>query len=232
MQNRGKSVSVTIVDTNVEEIRKILLHWGKEHYKDYPWRTPDQLWHGLIAEILLQRTKAKNVVPVYATFIKRFPTVESLAEASVADIESVIYSLGLRWRVPLLKKLGEYLVCTNSSIPHSYKELLELPGVGAYVAAAWYGFHGNGRSVIIDANVVRWLCRLVDQPMNGETRRKKWLIALAEKLTPEDNAKDYNYAILDFTMEICSLVPKCMECPIDANLCLYRRKNVPSAKGE
>lgn len=226
MQDTGKSVSATIVDTDVKEIRKILLQWGKEHYKNYPWRKPDQLWHGLVAEILLQRTKAKNVVPVYETFIKRFPTPERLAEASVADIGSVIYPLGLRWRTPLLKKLGEYLVRTNNNIPRSYEELLELPGVGTYVAAAWHGFHGNGRSVIIDANVVRWICRLVDQPMNGETRRKKWLIALAEKLTPEDNSKDYSYAVLDFTMEVCGLTPKCTECPIGVNLCLYRRKNV------
>jgi len=81
MQSPGKSVSVTIVDADVEEIRKILLQWGKEHYKDYPWRQPDQLWHGLVAEILLQRTKAKNVIPVYEMFIKRFPTPENLAEA-------------------------------------------------------------------------------------------------------------------------------------------------------
>ncbi|HLJ36549.1 MAG TPA: hypothetical protein VKU38_23020, partial [Ktedonobacteraceae bacterium] len=214
MQKSGTDVSVTVVNSDVVDIRRILLAWGKEHYKDYPWREPDQLWHGLVAEILLQRTKAKNVVPVYATFIKRFPTPESLAQASVADIESVIYPLGLRWRAPLLKKLGEHLVRTNNDIPRSYEKLLELPGVGAYVAAAWYGFHGNGRSVIIDANVVRWLCRLVDQPMNGETRRKRWLIALAEKMTPEDSSRDYNYAVLDFTMEVCGLVPKCTECPI------------------
>ena len=229
MREIGAGVSATIVDDDVNEIRKILLAWGKEHYKDFPWRKPDQLWHGLVAEILLQRTKAKNVVPVYATFLTRFPTPESLAQASVADIESVIYPLGLRWRAPLLKKLGEHLVRTNNDIPRSYEKLLELPGVGAYVAAAWYGFHGNGRSVIIDANVVRWICRLVDQPMDGETRRKRWLIALAEKLTPEDSSRDYNYAVLDFTMEICGLVPKCTECPIGANFCMYGRKKVPSA---
>ncbi|MHB8599073.1 MAG: DNA glycosylase [Ktedonobacteraceae bacterium] len=226
MQKNGKDVSVTIVDTAIQEIRKVLLVWGKIHYKNYPWRTPEQPWHGLIAEILLQRTKAKNVIPVYETFIKRFPTPERLAQASIEDIQSVMYPLGLRWRTPLLKKLGEHLMQVNNAIPRTYDQLLELPGVGPYVAAAWLSFHGNGRSVIIDANVVRWICRLVDQPMNGETRRKKWLIALAGRLTPEGNSKQYNYAVLDFTMEVCGLIPKCMECPIDANLCLYRRRYI------
>lgn len=229
MRITGKSVSVTIIDADIEEIRKILLQWGKEHYKHFPWREPDQLWHGLVAEILLQRTKARNVIPVYETFIQRFPTPESLAQASVADVESIIYPLGLRWRAPLIKSLGEYLVQTGNDIPRSYEQLLELPGVGAYVAAAWLGFHGNDsqhKSVIIDANVVRWICRLVDQPMNGETRRKRWLIALTEKLTPENNNKDYNYAVLDFTMEICGLVPKCTECPLGTHLCLYGKKKM------
>jgi A/G-specific adenine glycosylase len=230
MRKSGAGVSVTVVNADIEDIRKILLEWGKAHYKEYAWRMPDQLWHGLIAEILLQRTRANNVIPVYETFIRHFPTPEKLAEASVEDIEAIIYPLGLRWRAPLLKKLGESLVQTHGEIPRSYEKLLELPGVGPYVASAWLVFHGGGRSVIIDANVVRWLCRLVDQPMNGETRRKKWLIALAEKMTPAENNKEYNYAVLDFTMEVCGLIPGCAECPIGANFCLYRRKNVPSTQ--
>lgn len=229
MQKSGAGVSVTVVNTDIEDIRKILLEWGKAHYKEYAWRTPDQPWHGLIAEILLQRTRVNNVVPVYESFIQHFPTPEKLAGASREDIEAIIYPLGLRWRAPLLKKLGESLVQTHGEIPRTYEQLLELPGVGPYVASAWLGFHGNGRSVIIDANVVRWLCRLVDQPMDGETRRKKWLIALAKQMTPEENNKEYNYAVLDFTMEVCGLVPKCTECPVGVSFCLYRRKNVPSA---
>ncbi|HVB22873.1 MAG TPA: hypothetical protein VNG51_13095 [Ktedonobacteraceae bacterium] len=231
MREIRRGVSVTALGTAIVDIRRILLAWGKEHYKDYPWRTPDQLWHGLVAEILLQRTKAKNVVPVYATFIHRFPTLESLAQTSVEDIKAIIYPLGLRWRAPLLKKLGESLVEMHGEVPRSYEKLLELPGVGVYVASAWLAFHGEGKSIIIDANVVRWLCRIVDKPMDGETRRKKWLIELAEQLTPGDNCKEYNYAVLDFSMEVCTSIPKCLECPLGAGFCLYRRKNV-SAKGE
>lgn len=226
MFTRGKHIPVTILDSNIDEVRNLILQWGKAHYKAYPWRVPDQAWHGLIAEILLQRTKAKNVVPVYEQFISRFKTVEELAHTSVEAIEDVIYPLGLRWRAPLIKKLAESLLQLDGEVPRSYSELLKLPGVGTYVASAWFGFHGHGRSVIIDTNVVRWICRLVDQPMNGETRRKKWLIQLAEKLTPEDNCKEYNYAVLDFSMDICTSVPKCYRCPLSEQYCLYRIKHI------
>src|SRR5579884_696416 len=220
------ALPVTITDDSIVEIRKRLLEWGREHYKEFPWRMPEQLWHGLVAEILLQRTKVSSVLPVYEAFLKRFPTVESLAQASESDIEEIIYPLGLRWRTPLLKKLGEYLAQTGAEIPRTLEGLLTLPGVGAYVAAAWLGFHGGGRSVIIDANIVRWLCRLVDQPMDGETRRKKWLIELADRFTPQNNTREYNYAVLDFSMEICTPTPRCGECPLGTDFCLYRRKRL------
>ncbi len=220
------ALPVTITDDSIVEIRKRLLEWGREHYKEFPWRMPEQLWHGLVAEILLQRTKVSSVLPVYEAFLKRFPTVESLAQASESDIEEIIYPLGLRWRTPLLKKLGEYLAQTGAEIPRTLEGLLALPGVGAYVAAAWLGFHGGGRSVIIDANIVRWLCRIADQPMDGETRRKKWLIELADRFTPQNNTREYNYAVLDFSMEICTPAPHCGECPLGADFCLYRRKQL------
>jgi len=87
-------------------------------------------------------------------------------------------------------------------------------------------FHGGKNAVIIDANVVRWICRLVDRQCDAETRRKKWLIELAKKLTPDRRVKDYNYAVLDFTMEICVKKPLCEVCPLGAKLCAYGRKKL------
>lgn len=208
-------------DFEVQEIQHALNLWGKANYQDFPWRDPGELWHGLIAEILLQRTRASNVIPVYENFILTFPTPESLARATVKEIEQVIYSLGLRWRAPLLKALGERLAQIGE-IPTTLDELIQLPAIGPYVAAAWLSFHGGGRGVLIDANVVRWICRMIGREYDGETRRKKWLIELADRLTPEHNVKDFNYAILDLTMTVCVPgTPHCDECPIGSGLCVY-----------
>jgi A/G-specific adenine glycosylase len=170
-----------------------------------------------------------SVVGVYHQFISRYPDPHQLAEASIKEIEVLIYPLGLRWRAPLIKKLGEELAKRDGIVPDSLEELLDLPGVGQYAAAAYLGFHGGKRAVIIDANVVRWLCRLVDKPYDGETRRKKWLIQLADAVTPTRRWAQFNYAVLDFTMQICAKAPKCVVCPIGPAQCLTGRKILKEA---
>lgn len=217
-------MGVDIPDRDIPRIRRKILTWGRVNRRHFPWRKVTKLWHGLAAEVLLQRTKAANTISVYEQFISNFPEPKDLASASVQTIENLIYPLGLRWRAPLLKQLGEELDRLGGEPPHSLDQLIKLPGVGPYAAAAWLSFHGGGRGVIIDANVVRWICRLIDRKCDAETRRKKWLIQLADKLTPRKNSGEYNYAVLDFTMEICAARPKCVICPLGAELCAYGRK--------
>lgn len=216
--------SCAIHPENAREIARILVNWGRNNYQPFPWREAKEPWHGLIAEILLQRTRAINVIPVYNEFIRLFPSPKDLADAPIDEISKVIFPLGLRWRAPLLQRLGKQLGELDSKIPVKLEELLKLAGVGAYIAAAWLSFHGSRRGVIIDANVVRFICRLKDQPFDGETRRKKWLLQTAEIMTPPRAWKAYNYALLDFTMQICGNRPKCNICPIGHKHCLYPQR--------
>ena len=180
---------------------------------------------------MLQRTRVSSVVVVYQKFVRRYPTPAHLGQSSLEDIKNVIYPLGLVWRAPLLKKLGQRLDDLDGQIPLTIDELTVLPGVGSYVASAWLSFHANVNSTIIDANVVRWLCRMVDRPYDGETRRKKWLVKLAHVLTPEKRNKDYNYAVLDFTMQVCTKNPTCSMCPIGVGFCIHGRNVLTSNKG-
>src|SRR3954468_20277331 len=89
----------------VDAIRRNVVRWGREHFQEYPWRSERNLWYCLVAEILLQRTRAKSVVPVYERFIHRFPDPVSLATASESEVEQLITPLGLRWRAKWLKRL-------------------------------------------------------------------------------------------------------------------------------
>lgn len=210
----------------IEEIRARLLTWGAENYRPFPWRAPKSEWIGLISELLLQRTRAQNVIPVYEKFIRLYPAPENLARATVEEIEEVIFPLGLRWRAPLLQALARRIVETGS-IPTRYEDLIGLPGVGPYVAAAWLSFHNSTRGVIVDSNIVRWICRMIDRTCDAETRRKKWLKDLADLLTPDSNVREYNYAVLDFTMTICTPgVPRCENCPLGAELCVFGFKRL------
>lgn len=169
------------------------------------------------------------MVGVYNLFVSRYPEPSDLAKAPLEEIEELIYPLGLRWRVPLIRQLGESLDRLGI-VPDTLEGLLDLPGVGPYAAAAYLGFHGGRRGVIVDANVVRWLCRLIDRPYDGETRRKRWLIELADAVTPHRNWKEFNYAVLDFTMQVCGKVPRCPVCPVGPDLCLTGRKILTGAE--
>lgn len=215
---------IELSPAQVDAIRHHLRVWGRENYKEFPWRSPAQAWHGLIAEVLLSRTRAPNVVPVYEKFVARFAEAKDLKTATLEEIEALIYSLGLRWRAPLLKQLCDHLAASEGRVPNSLEGLQKLPAVGVYVAAAMLSLHGGGRAVLVDVNVVRFLCRLVERPMDGETRRKRWLLDLADALTPHRKVHEFNYALLDFTMEICKSKPECTRCPVGPKLCLHGRR--------
>jgi A/G-specific adenine glycosylase len=224
-ENVSLNTITELNDRVLTDIQQRILFWGKQNYKVFPWRSTTNQWHSLVAEILLQRTRASIVVKTYNDFTTRFPTIESLADASIEDIELLVYPLGLyKQRAVTLKQLALSLMSLGSTIPINLEDLKQLPGVGDYVAAAWLSFHGGQRAVIIDANIVRWICRMTNQPRNGETRRKKWLWNLANALTPKQEWKAYNYAVLDFCMEVCSTLPQCQICPI-IQYCSYGQEN-------
>ena len=192
--------------------QKKLLYWGRKNYRKFPWRSEKNPFHSLLAESLLQRTKAEQVVPVYQRFKKRFPNAEVLAKARRREIFAVIKPLGLAWRAKFLKQLGKRIV--DDGIPDNFEDLRQLPAIGPYAAGAFLSLHSSIRSPIIDANVVRLYGRYFGFQTGPETRREKWLWALAEVLTPERTFRDYNYALLDFTGAICKPVPLCNTCPL------------------
>lgn len=205
----------------IGEVRDILVTWGRDHYHAFPWRNPEHDWQGLIAEILLQRTNAESVVPVFEEFCGRFPTIERFGEATERELKELIRPLGLRKRAALLADLGDKL-SELGELPDSRKELEDLPGVGPYTAGAWLSLHEGKSASIVDSNVVRWLCRMIGRDYDRSTRRKSWLIELADRMTPDERVKEYNYAVLDFTREVCTpRSPACADCPLGAARCDY-----------
>lgn len=203
-------------------IRNGLIGWGKRNYRKFPWRHTKSKFHALIAEILLQRTKADQVLPVYKVFTAKYKTPYSLSKAGLAEIKKAIKSLGLLWRAGLIKKLAVAL-SEEKSIACDYHELLKLPAVGPYVASAFTSFHCNKFRSIIDSNVVRLYGRLFGIKTGPETRRSKIMSDLACLMTPRKAFKVYNYAVLDHTAAICISNPKCEICPI-RKACIFYLK--------
>ncbi len=172
--------------------------------------------------MLLQRTRAQQVVPVYEEFLRRYPTPDLLVRESPAAFAGVIAPLGLRWRAPLMMSTAR-IVASRGDLPREAADLERLPGVGPYAAAAYLSLHRGKRAVLIDANVVRWLGRVFAFPTHAETRRKAWVRELADRLTPRRAFRAYNYAVLDLAMTVCRRAPLCEVCPLGDGACAYAR---------
>lgn len=205
----------------VARIRRRLLRWGRSHFRSYPWREETDPWLTLVAEFLLQRTRATQVSPVFAEVQERYPTAEQLVAAGPEAAQAVTARLGIHWRGPLLYAIAQEVHRLGGAPPERLEALRKLTGVGPYTAAAWLSLHRNQRAPIIDGNVSRWLARLVGRPYERDPRHVRWVKELADRLTPRREFRAYNYAVLDFTMSICTVRrPACSSCPIQQD-CVY-----------
>lgn len=211
-------------DEWVEDVRDAVLNWGATHSQSYPWRARGlPVWQGLIAEFLLLRTRADQAASVFESIQRQYPDARSLGDAPENHLSELIASLGLRWRRPLFVQLARAIAECDGEVSTTVDELRELPGVGPYVAAATAALYAGNRAAIVDANIVRLLCRLMGQEYDGETRRKRWLLDLADRLTPEVEFRAYGHAALDLSMQVCRpRQPACAECPL-VDLCVTGR---------
>lgn len=199
----------------VQRVRRRLLSWGRRNFQSYAWRSETDPWLTLVAEFFLQRTRASQAERAFIYVRDRFPTADSLARADADAVRLITDLLGLHFRGPQLHELARHVARAGGRPPENLNGLRELTGVGPYTAAAWLSLHRGRRVAIVDSNVARWLARLVDKPYPRDPRHVRWVNDLADLLTPRRAFRDYNYAVLDFTMLICTPVsPRCGACPL------------------
>jgi len=202
-------------------IRRQLLAWGRANYRSFPWRDESSGWLTLVAEVLLQRTQARQASATYAEFARAFPTAAAAAVASLEQIARVLSPLGLHSRAAVVKAIASEAVLDGGSPPEDAARLRAIRGVGDYTTSAWLSLHRGRRAAIVDANVYRWLGRLCGRPFGRDPRRVLWVRSLAESLTPRRAYKAFNYALLDFTMNVCTPAkPHCDACPLRRD-CAY-----------
>ena len=204
----------------VRRIRRRLLSWGRSNRRDYAWRTETDAWLTLVAEVLLQRTRARQVESVYEEFRRRYATPLALLRADPNEAAALVGKLGLGFRLGFLREIAAVAVRRGGCLPEDVEELCKLRGIGEYTAAAWLSLHRGRRAVLVDSNVVRWLSRMTGNTYNRDPRGLTWVKGAAESLTPFRAFRDYNYAVLDFTMEVCTpRKPDCDHCINLADCC-------------
>lgn len=196
--------------------RKILIAWGEEHFRPFPWRFTEDPYRILIAEVMLHRTQAIQVVPVYKGFIERYPHILALAGATTEDLHEILSSLGLRWRINLLEEMAADIMARfGGQVPREKKELLSLPGVSDYIASAVRCFAWNLPEPLIDTNTVRIAGRLCGLEIKDSSRRNRRFRMIIQELVDHEQPRNFNYALLDLANHVCAKKKLgCVECPV------------------
>ncbi|MEM6858385.1 MAG: A/G-specific adenine glycosylase [Pseudomonadota bacterium] len=215
-------------------ISDILLHWYGDHARALPWRNPPgaerpsdpsypyRVW---LSEVMLQQTTVAAVRPYFEKFTRIWPSVEALASASDDEVMAAWAGLGYYSRARNLIKCARE-VAARGGFPETEAELRELPGLGAYTAAAIAAIAFGDRAVVVDANVERVVARLenISEPLPAA---RKAIREQADSITPDTRAGDFAQAMMDLGSQICtSKSPRCLVCPV-AEACQARLRGEP-----
>ncbi|WP_084006323.1 HhH-GPD family protein [Methanohalophilus portucalensis] len=191
------------------------------YHRDFPWRHTIDPYEVMIAEFMLRRTKAEQVVPVYCEFLSNFPTLKSLCNADISDIAHVTSHLGLHWRSADFKNASTFIEQEyNGQFPEERKKLLRIPGVGDYVAGVILTVCFKKKEYVVDCNIARFINRYYGLNLKGEIRRKKAIIEKAVDLFNYEYPGELLFSILDFTATTCKpRHPNCSRCFLNS-LCV------------
>ena len=202
-----------------------LLEWHKTNNRNYFfWRNTKNPYHVLIAELMLQKTTAKQVQGLIEKFLEKFPMILDLEKADIKEIEKLIAPLGMEHRrARVLKGLAEAVVEKHKGqVPYSEVELIDLPGIGRYIANSVLCLAFGRETPLLDTNIVRILERVFNiRSKKARARTDSMIWDFVKQITPSGRSRDVNLALLDFGALVClAKKPKCSICPM-TDFCLY-----------
>ncbi len=206
-----------------------LLTWYSTHARRLPWRNPpgsenERAYAVWISEIMLQQTRVDTVLPYYERWMQRFPSLEDLANSALSDVFRLWEGLGYYGRARNLHRTAQMLMTDyQGAFPHTKEELLRLPGIGKYTAAAIASLVFDQREYVLDGNVRRVLARVFDvqEPSDSSAAEKRFATLAAHHL-PAETPGEYNQALMELGALVCRpRQPQCLECPLK-EMCLAR----------
>jgi A/G-specific adenine glycosylase len=209
--------------------------WFDDSGRDLPWRRADcSPWGVFLSEVMSQQTPLSRVEPVWREWMERWPTPTDLAAASPGDVVRAWGRLGYPRRALRLHEAATVMVARHDGeVPRDHEELLALPGVGAYTAAAVSCFAFGTPEVVIDTNVRRVLARTLEGKALPHLTLNRAESDLARAAMPADRhaANTWNVAVMELGALICvARGPRCEECPV-ADLCAWNVAGRPAYDG-
>lgn len=217
-------------------LRRQLLLWYRKNDRQLPWRQLFQKskdpYHVWLSEIMLQQTVIKAVIPAYERFLIAYPTVKDLALGTEENIRLACRGLGYYRRFAFLHRAAKELLGRSSDggktipWPTTFKGWMELPGIGRYTAAAISSIAFNARQGVVDGNVERVFCRLMDirRPPN-DPELKPFFYDIVDDLVDPKAPGDFNQALMELGQLVCTKTqPGCAVCPIQNSCLAFARK--------
>jgi A/G-specific adenine glycosylase len=211
--------------------RLALLSWHAQAGRhDLPWRRKNTPYAVLVSEFMLQQTTVATVIPRFAEWMKRFPSLPDLAAASEQEVLSAWEGLGYYSRARRLHSAAKTIMQRHGgSVPDSEEPLLALPGIGAYTSAAILAFAHDRSAVVLDTNIIRVLARWGNVTVPIDTAPGKKAIAnLARSFFPETGCREIASALMDLGALVCSAgKPDCNACPVKSSCSATAPEKLP-----
>ena len=211
---------------DLKSIVPSLLAWWDEGHADLPWRNHQDPYAIWVAEIMLQQTQIATVIPYFQRWMKRFPTVDELATASLDDVLQLWEGLGYYSRARHLHQAAQTVASEHGGrLPQSVAALRKLKGIGPYTAGAIASIAFDLPAPVVDGNVARVLSRLLDleeDVTKSNAKKRLWVEATA-LVEGQSRPGDFNQALMELGQQIClRSAPRCHLCPVREH-CLAHR---------
>lgn len=199
------------------DFSKKIIGWYKKNKRELPWRSVKNPYYIWLSEVILQQTRVAQGLPYYEKFVTTYPTIQDLAKADEHEVLRLWQGLGYYSRARNMHKTAQLIIEKYDGIfPNTYQELLKLKGIGPYTAAAIASFAFDEAVPVVDGNVFRVLARFwgIKQDIAAASARKIFT-EVAEELIPNDNAAEFNQAIMELGALQCTPhSPDCSVCPL------------------
>jgi A/G-specific adenine glycosylase len=209
-----------------------LLTWYQANKRTPPWRDHPDPYAVWVSEIMLQQTRVETVIPYFEKWMRLFPDVRTLAEASEQEVLNAWEGLGYYSRARNLHKAAQLVAKQhNGELPRDLDELRKLPGIGRYTLGAIASMAFGMDVSALDGNIKRVYARIFDvlEPVDSPAG-EKLLWELADEYLPKGHAGDYNQALMDLGATICvPKNPRCLICPV-MKLCKARQNGTQNER--
>jgi A/G-specific adenine glycosylase len=217
---------------NLADMRKDLLQWWHIAKREFPWRETRDPYKLIIAEVLLHRTRAEQVVPLYIMFIRRFPDVFALSRSTPDELSKMLHSGGLHWRWKLLHAMSQEIVTKlNGEIPSNFDSLVSLPGISHYIASAVRCFAFGYPDVLLDTNTVRIAGRVFGLKVTDSSRRSRSFRNLLQGWLDVQHPQEFNFALIDLAAKVCTpKAPEHEECCLQQYCSSFNTQNIEMFK--